>query len=100
MRTIAVMGLFTIGLLASACGDDVVEEVTNTSDCADVCERYSECFNESYDVSACTDRCEDEADADENFESRLDACETCIDDESCTAAVFECTTECAGIVPQ
>jgi len=99
MRASAWLGILSFGFIATACGDDVVEEITNTSDCADVCERYADCFDDDYDVSECTDRCEDEADASEDQEERLEACESCIDDESCSSAVFECTTECAGIVP-
>lgn len=81
-----------------ACGDEA-DEVTNRITCGDVCNRYADCFDDDYDVDACVDRCEDEATPDEEKEAELEECDACIDDESCTAAVFECTTECAAFVP-
>jgi hypothetical protein len=83
---------------ALGCGE-AVDEVTNTVNCASVCDRYAECFDSDFDVEGCTDRCEDDADASENREQRLEACNSCIDDRSCTSATFACATECAGIVP-
>jgi hypothetical protein len=81
-----------------ACGDEV-DEVTNTITCGDVCQRYADCFDEDYDVDGCVDDCENEATPDEEKEAELEECHACIDDESCTSAVFECTTECAAFVP-
>lgn len=96
------LGFFcALGLVSfsvAACSE-VVDEVTNTVSCADVCDRYSECFDKDYDVSACTDRCEDDADASEERETRLEACDDCMDDTSCSGAVFNCATECVGIIP-
>lgn len=89
---ILLAGTFAL-LSAAGC-----ESVSNTITCADVCNRYQECFDEDYDVSGCTDRCEAEASADEEKEAKLEACEQCIDDESCASALFECTTECAGVI--
>ena len=80
------------------CGE-AADEASNTIDCYSVCDRYSECFDADFDVEGCTDRCEDEADASESREARLEACDNCIDDKSCTSATFNCATECAGIVP-
>lgn len=96
MRNLVAAGILGLGFLAAACGDDVIDDITNTIDCTDVCQRYSDCFDENYDVSACVDRCEEDADVDD---ARLERCENCIDDESCTAALFECTADCVGIVP-
>jgi hypothetical protein len=85
-------------LTAVGCGE-AVDEVTNNVNCASVCDRYAECFDSDFDVEGCADRCEDEADASENREERLEACNSCIDDRSCTSATFNCATQCAGIVP-
>jgi hypothetical protein len=85
--------------LLMAVGCSAAEEVTNTVECSSVCKRYSECFDADFDVEGCTDRCEDEADASENREQRLEACNACIDDRSCSSATFNCATECAGVVP-
>jgi hypothetical protein len=90
--------VLAFGLLTAACGE-AVDEVTNTVNCASVCDRYAQCFDSDFDVEGCTDRCENEADASENREARLESCNSCIDDRSCTSATFECSTQCAGIVP-
>lgn len=91
--------LLAFGLFSAlACGE-AVDEVTNTVNCASVCDRYADCFDNDFDVEGCTDRCEDDADASENREQRLEACNSCIDDRSCTSATFDCATQCAGIVP-
>jgi hypothetical protein len=92
--------LFAISLvfaLAAGCSakDDIEQEI----DCHSICDRYSECFDADYDVSACQDSCEDSVDADPSYMDKVDACENCIDDRSCTNATFACATECAGIVP-
>jgi hypothetical protein len=80
------------------CGDDP-EEVVNRITCDDVCQRYSDCFDSSYDVDGCTDRCTNDTTASEEKEERLELCHECIDDESCTGAVFDCATECSPFVP-
>lgn len=92
--------LFAIGLgflLIGGCSAD--DEIKQEIDCFSICQRYSECFDEDYDVSACQDRCEDEADQDPTFADDIEACDRCIDDESCAGGLLSCTTECAGIVP-
>lgn len=78
---------------------EATDEVTNTISCGEVCTRYSDCFDADYDIEGCIDRCEDDADASENKERRLEMCDACIDDRSCTEATFDCTSECVGIVP-
>lgn len=91
--------VLAFGLLTAAACSEAVDEGTNTVDCASVCDRYAECFESDFDVQGCTDRCEDEADASQSREERLEACNSCIDDRSCTSATFNCSTQCAGIVP-
>jgi hypothetical protein len=83
---------------ASGCGDDP-EEVVNRVTCKDVCQRYADCFDSGYDVTGCSDRCTRDTTASEEKEERLELCHECIDDESCTGAVFDCTTECTPFVP-
>jgi hypothetical protein len=68
-------------------------------DCQEVCSRYQSCFDSNYDVSACRNRCRDNAKNDSSFESKASTCAACIDDKSCTSAAFNCATDCAGIVP-
>lgn len=74
------------------------DEADRQLDCRDICSRYSDCFDESYDVSACAERCDENADNSENFDQKVDVCENCLDDRSCTGS-FACTAECAGVVP-
>jgi hypothetical protein len=68
-------------------------------DCAGICERYQECVEDDYDVSACTDRCEQEAENDRDFRDDTNVCNTCIEDRSCADAFLSCATDCVGIVP-
>jgi hypothetical protein len=91
----------TLGLVSAAllgCGEEI-DEVTNTITCGDVCGRYADCFDEDYDVEACTERCENDTTPDEEKEAELEECHACLDGESCTDAVFQCTTECVQFVP-
>ena len=82
--------------LGAGCGDN---EVDRLIDCQQICSRYSDCFDSDYDVGECRSSCEDEADADADFEDRVDACENCLDGASCTEGTASCIDECAGIVP-
>jgi hypothetical protein len=96
----AVLSVVLVSVAAMFVGcSEAVDEVTSTVKCADVCGRYKDCFDSDFDVDGCTDRCEDDADASENREQRLEACDSCIDDKSCTDATFNCASQCAGIVP-
>ena len=80
------------------CGD-TVDEITNTIDCHQVCQRYADCFKSDYDVDGCTDKCENNADDDGERQRKLKMCDSCIDDRSCTDATFNCADDCLGIVP-
>ena len=92
---LAVYMIASLGLVFISCGE--TEEFV---DCHKICDRYQECFDSNYDVSACRDRCETSSDNDPGFESKVDACESCIDDgQSCSGAAFNCSNECIGIVP-
>jgi hypothetical protein len=94
-----VTTLIGLALAASAIGcSEAADEITNTRNCADVCERYQDCFDPDFDVSGCTDRCEDDADASESREARLERCENCIDDSSCAEGAVSCATECVGVI--
>ena len=85
-------------LLLLACSS-TVDEVTNTIDCHSVCKRFADCYNPDYDVDGCTDKCENNADSDEDRERKLETCDACIDDRSCADATFNCADDCIGIVP-
>ena len=73
-------------------------KVDQAFDCNQICNRYSDCFDENYDVSQCKTDCRDNAAADDTYADKASACETCLDDKSCTGS-FACVDECVGIVP-
>jgi hypothetical protein len=92
-----------IGGLLFASGASVLSSGCSTADnlfdCQAVCTRYRDCFSSSYDVAACRNRCRSNSEADPSVQQKADQCQACIDDKSCAAATFSCTTECAAIVP-
>ena len=96
------MKSLTVSLVLSSfavVGVGCADEIDRVTDCQDICSRYSDCFDDSYDVDACRNRCRDSAADSENFDQRVDNCENCLDDRSCSSATFTCTTQCVGIVP-
>lgn len=84
-------------LVAASC--DLTEDVEAEIDCNAICQRYADCFDEDYDVSACQDRCEDDVDQGELTMDEVNACYDCIDDRSCAEGTLSCATECLDIVP-
>lgn len=85
----------------AGCGaiDDAADSVDEATDCDQVCARYADCFDSSYDQGACRGRCEQKADTVAGYSDELDTCENCMDDKSCTEATFNCASECNQIVP-
>jgi hypothetical protein len=82
----------------AGCAEDPITTLDRSSDCADICKTYKDCVaSDSYDVNACGDRCTDMKSSDET--KRIDDCSACLSGKSCVSSVFQCTTECAGIVP-
>jgi hypothetical protein len=75
-------------------------EAERTYDCAQICSKWADCHDEDLDETDCVDKCEDEGDADADFEMKANECEACLDDSSCTEATFECATDCAGVIAE
>ena len=75
------------------------DSVDRAYDCNQICNKYKDCADANYDVGACEDKCRDNASDSEAFEDKADDCQACVDDRSCLSSVFNCATECAGIVP-
>jgi hypothetical protein len=90
---VAFCGLGLVSLVGAGCDD-----VDNAIDCAKICNKYEECFDEDYDTEDCIDRCEDLGDEDEALQDQADECESCIDDRAC-AETFPCANECIAFVP-
>ena len=82
-----------LGNAAVGCSD-----AKNVVSCADVCDKYKSCINSDYDVVSCTTKCEDMANDSANRQRQLDSCDSCIQDRSCTGAVFNCSVECASVI--
>jgi hypothetical protein len=68
-------------------------------DCLQVCQRYSDCFDKSYDVGACKDRCEAMPGTADQRQEIADDCEDCLDNQSCISGQFACGNACQTIVP-
>ena len=85
---------FAAMLMLGAC-DDIESRV----ECVQICDKYSECYDSDYDVDGCAEECTDEYEADESYLEKIDACDTCLEDKSCTESTFRCSDECIGIVP-
>jgi hypothetical protein len=94
-----LLTLVTVLVVAGCSGISTVDEATSSIDCRSVCKRYADCFDSAYDVDGCSDKCQNSADSSDTRQRRLKACDTCIDERSCTDATFNCASDCAGIVP-
>ena len=92
---IVTASVMTAGALTTIGCDHIKNEI----DCSGICQRYSDCYDKSYDVDSCTTKCKDNANSDANFMSKADDCDSCLGDKSCASATFNCATECVGIVP-
>jgi len=99
LAPIPVFAASFLVLLGSALGSGCADEIDRVTDCQDICSRYSDCFDDSYDVGACRTRCADNARDSENFDQRVDQCENCFDDRSCAGTLFGCAVECTTVVP-
>jgi hypothetical protein len=82
-----------LGHSAIACND-----AKNVINCAEVCDKYKSCIDSDYDVASCTTKCEDTANDNSSRQRQLDDCDSCIEDRSCSGAVFNCSIECATVI--
>jgi hypothetical protein len=79
--------------LANGCG--TADEIF---DCQSVCSRYHDCYDASYDVDACRQRCRTASENNPSVREDADQCEACIGDKSCLSATFNCSGSCSTIV--
>jgi hypothetical protein len=87
------LGAFAFGSSISC------DKVDEAFDCSQVCNRYHDCYDSSYDVDACESRCRTNAANDPKVKDDADACDSCIGDKSCLSATFSCGDTCGTIVP-
>lgn len=95
MHRISISVLFVLSTLGLIGCDGAADQAF---DCSQICNRYSDCYDADYDVDGCIDDCRANADADASYAEGADACETCLDDRSCSGS-FECVDQCIGVVP-
>ncbi len=88
-----------IGLLLAAVFVVNCDSVETAFDCQQVCTRYRDCYNSSYNVDNCRSSCRSRAANDSSVRQAADACESCIGDMSCLSATFNCAGSCSNIVP-
>jgi hypothetical protein len=91
--------LSAIAMIAalSGCSNGPIAEIDEEVDCANICDRYRDCYNASYDTAACRNRCQGVVDGGDS--ARADMCDACLDSSTCIGAAFGCATECQGILP-
>ncbi|HEX2735742.1 MAG TPA: hypothetical protein VHM70_29285 [Polyangiaceae bacterium] len=92
---LALISLFLLQPLLSC---SVADEVENKITCSRVCNRYKDCLDSDYDVDGCTSSCEKETNNDEDKDRRLETCNDCITNRSCSEATFKCADECVGVI--
>jgi len=92
----SVILFFALSVLG--CGTS--DRIDNRLDCRQICDRYAECFDGDYDVDECKEDCRDNANDDADFETKVERCSDCLDDDnSCSEDTFSCSKDCIGIVP-
>jgi len=90
VAVVAVVGV-------SGCEDDDTGTVATSANCDDVCDQYRACFNPSYDVAACTNRCVAQVGNKTILSTDVDDCLDCIGDNMCSPA-YSCTGACDTII--
>lgn len=65
--------------------------------CEEVCQKYRDCVDATFDVVGCVARCAARSDA--TSRQQLTTCRTCVAGASCVDAAFRCTDACNGVVP-
>lgn len=88
------LGLLVLSVFAVNC--DTVE---TAFDCDQVCTRYRDCYDSSYNVDNCRSSCRTRAANDSTVQQAADTCDACIGDKSCLSATFQCGSSCSNIVP-
>lgn len=86
--------------VATGCGsDNPITAVQHQITCHDICKRYADCYDHSYDVDSCTNRCTDDVSGDDQKDAKLRQCNACMDDKSCLSTVFNCAVDCSPFLP-
>jgi hypothetical protein len=95
--SITILGVWAMTTIGGCANP--VEEIDESVDCADICDRYRDCYDDSYDTGACRNRCNGLVDGENGDPHAADACDACLDERSCVESAFTCGGACAGILP-
>jgi hypothetical protein len=91
----AMVAAFGVG----ACSDDEpTEQVLTPDNCANACSRYAACYDATYDVTGCTNRCVANIDNAVITVQTSEDCLDCIGDSSCLSAVYNCSSICQTVI--
>ena len=71
----------------------------SAADCHNICKRYHDCFDQNYGIQSCEERCRDNANSDSSYYQKVDNCDACMDNNTCSSALFTCSAQCLGVVP-
>lgn len=96
-NTFSAIFITSFAFLGTGCGG-AADEIERTYDCAKICEKYADCYDDDLDKSECVDSCEDQGEADPDFAEMAGSCEACIDDISCLEATLDCSDDCGTVV--
>lgn len=99
MRSLLVSLALAGGFLVQVVSGFGCDSVDAAFDCQSVCSKYHDCYDSSYDVGGCRERCRAKSADDSTIRSKADTCESCISGMSCLPATFNCATSCGVIVP-
>jgi len=89
--TLPMLMLLTIATSACSATNDLDVEI----DCNNICQRYRDCWDSSYDVDSCRTRCDEFNNVDRRSANE---CDTCLDSRAC-AESFACGNVCMGLLP-
>lgn len=93
MMMVVCLLLLCAGLVGIGCG-----AIDSFVDCNQICNRYKDCVDSSYDAASCRDTCYQKSREDASYNSKANECDACLADRACSQSL-PCTIQCAGIVP-
>ncbi len=105
MRKLTLLAFGTVvgvGAFMGACSEDdnPISEVEDRLDCREACSDWQECVGNDFDVSDCTDECEDRRDRGDITEAAVESCSDCLDAAAADECSTACTTDCAGVITE
>ncbi|WP_156041289.1 hypothetical protein [Chondromyces apiculatus] len=91
MRQMMALAFATgvLGLAAVGCEEAAEDAI----DCPQICQTYRDCVDGEYNVDACRDDCEMQAEEDDAFRNSAKVCEACLDGKACDDQIT-CFDEC------